>query len=45
MKVEDAVKTGRYGFRVTDEYKAYAKGLNGTGRLTFKRESAERFKG
>ena len=44
-KVKDAVRTGRYGMRVTDEYKAYARGLNGTANLNFKRDSARRFTG
>ena len=44
-KVEDAVRTGRYGFKVTDEYEMYSKGLNGSTRLTFKRDSAQRFQG
>lgn len=44
-KVEDAVRTGRYGMRVTDEYKMYAKSLNGGASLNFKLETAQRFTG
>jgi hypothetical protein len=44
-KVEDAVRTGRYGMRVTDEYKVYAKGLNGGTDLNFKFQSAQLFAG
>ena len=44
-KVEDAVRTGRYGMRVTDEYKMYAKGLNGIAGLNFKLETARPFTG
>ena len=43
-KVEDAARTGRYGFRVTDEYRAYLKGLQDNPNLSFKLESAQRFK-
>ena len=43
-KVEDAAGTGRYGFRVTDEYRAYLKGLQDNPNLSFKLESAQRFK-
>ena len=44
-KVEDAVRTSRYGFKVDDEYKAYAKTLRDNKRLAFKMESAQRFVG
>src|SRR6516162_9498333 len=44
-KVEDAVRTGRYGFKVDDEYKAYAKTLRDNKRLSLKLESAQRFVG
>jgi Glycosyl transferase family 2 len=44
-KVEDAVRTGRYGMRVTDEYKMYSTALNGNATLSLKRESAQRFNG
>jgi len=44
-KVEDAVRTGRYGMRVTDEYKAYAKRLEGAAKLHFKLDSAQPFTG
>jgi Glycosyl transferase family 2 len=44
-KVEDAVRTGRYGMRVTDEYKMYARSLNGSASLNFKLETAQRFTG
>ena len=40
-KVEDAAGTGRYGFRVTDEYRAYLKGLQDNPNLSFKLESAQ----
>ena len=33
-KMEDAVPTGRYGFKVDDEYKAYAKTLRDNKRLS-----------
>ena len=42
-KVEDAVRTGRYGFKVDDEYEAYAKTLRDNKRLSLKLESAQRF--
>jgi hypothetical protein len=42
-KVEDAVRTGRYGFKVDDEYKAYAKTLRDNKRLSLKLESGQRF--
>jgi Glycosyl transferase family 2 len=45
VKVEDAVRTGRYGMRVTDEYKAYAKGLEDGTSVNFKLPSAQRFIG
>src|SRR5262249_23715552 len=35
-KVDDAVRTGRYGFKVNDEYKAYAKTLRDRKRLSLK---------
>ena len=44
-KVQDAVRTGRYGMRVTDEYKAYAKGLQDNSSVNFKLPSAQRFIG
>lgn len=44
-KVEDAVRTGRYGMRVTDEYKAYAKSLEDSATVNFKLRSAHRFIG
>jgi hypothetical protein len=45
VKVEDAVRTGRYGIRVTDEYKAYSQRLNGSANLNFKLEFARPFAG
>jgi hypothetical protein len=44
-KVEDALHTGRYGMRVTDEYKMYAKGLNSGADLNFKLQWARPFAG
>ena len=44
-KVKDAVLTGRYGFRVTDEYKAYAEALERDPQVTLKLASTQRFKG
>ena len=44
-KVEDAVRTGRYGMIVTSEYKMYAKGLNDSADLNFQRDSARCFRG
>ena len=44
-KVEDAVRTRRYGMRVTDEYRMYSKKLNDSANLNLKRESARRFTG
>ena len=44
-KVEDAARTGRYGMRVTDEYKAYLKGLKGNAYPNFKLQSAQSFTG
>lgn len=44
-KVDDAVRTGRYGFKVNDEYKAYAKTLRDRKRLSLKLESGQRFVG
>jgi Glycosyl transferase family 2 len=43
VKVEEAVRTGRYGMRVTDEYKTYSQRLNGSANLNFKFDSAQRF--
>ena len=43
-KVEDAVRTGRYGFKVDDEYQAYTKTLRDKRRLAFKMESAQRIR-
>ena len=43
VKVEDAVRTGRYGMRVTDEYNTYSQHLNGSADLNFKFDSAQRF--
>ena len=42
-KVDDAVRTGRYGFKVNDEYKAYAKRLGNNTKVQFKTEAAQRF--
>jgi glycosyl transferase family 2 len=44
-KVKDAVRTGRYGMKVTDEYKMYAKSLNGSAGLNFKLKTAQQFTG
>lgn len=44
-KVEDAVRTGRYGMRVTDEYRTYARVLEDGARLRLKLESAQPFAG
>jgi hypothetical protein len=44
-KVEDAVRTGRYGMRVTDEYKAYAETLRSNPNPNFKLELAQPFTG
>jgi len=44
-KVDDAVRTGRYGFKVNDEYKAYAKRLGDGAKVEFKTEAAQRFVG
>ena len=44
-KVEDAVRTGRYGFKVGDEYRAYARTLERNRKLAFRMESAQRFVG
>jgi len=45
QKVQDAVQTGRYGMRVTDEYKAYAKALSRYPNLTLKLPTARMFNG
>ncbi len=44
-KVGEAVCTGRYGFKVDDEYKAYARTLQENKNLSVKTESARRFVG
>src|SRR5262249_20862575 len=44
-KVDDAVRTGRYGFKVNDEYKAYAETLRNDKTLSLKLESGQRFVG
>jgi Glycosyl transferase family 2 len=44
-KVEDAVRTGRYGTMTTDEYRAYARALARDPLLGLKRGSAQRFTG
>ena len=44
-KVTDAVRSGRYGFKVDDEYKAYAKRLQENKKLELKMESAQRIAG
>ena len=44
-KVEDAVRTGRYGGTTTDEYVGYARELARNPRLSLKRSSARRFTG
>ncbi len=44
-KVQDAVRTGRYGMGVTDEYKAYAQTLERNPDLTLKLRSAHLFTG
>ncbi len=44
-KVQEAVRTGRYGMRVTDEYKAYAKALERDPDLNLKLDSARLFTG
>lgn len=44
-KVKDAVLTGRYGFKVSDEYRAYAETLERDPQVTLKLASAQRFKG
>ena len=44
-KVEDAVGTGRYAFKIDDEYKVYAKTLQDNNMLTFKMKSTQRFVG
>jgi Glycosyl transferase family 2 len=44
-KVQDAVRTGRYGMTTTDEYQAYAKELGRNPRLSLKLDSARAFTG
>ena len=44
-KVDDAVRTGRYGFKVNDEYKAYAKRLGNNTKVQFKTDAAQCFMG
>jgi hypothetical protein len=44
-KVKDAARTGRYGMRVTDEYKAYAKRLDDSVSVNLKLTSAQPFTG
>jgi hypothetical protein len=44
-KVEDAVRTGRYGATTTDEYVAYARALARDPALSLKRSTATRFGG
>lgn len=44
-KVEDAARTGRYGMRVTDEYRMYAKRLNSDVDLNLKLGSARCYAG
>jgi len=44
-KVKDAARTGRYGMRVTDEYRGYLRTLEGNTNLNVKFESARRFTG
>jgi hypothetical protein len=44
-KVEDAVRTGRYGGTTTDEYVGYARELARNPRLSLKGSSARRFTG
>ncbi len=44
-KVQDAVRTGRYGMRVTDEYKAYGRALERDPDLNLKLDSARPFTG
>jgi len=42
-KVQDAVRTGRYGWITTDEYKAYSRGLERNPNLMLKLETARPF--
>jgi hypothetical protein len=44
-KVEDAARTGRYGMRVTDEYRGYLRTPEGNANLNLKFESARGFTG
>jgi hypothetical protein len=44
-KVQDAVRTGRYGMTTTDEYIAYLEGLERSPTLTLRRDTARRFTG
>ena len=44
-KVEDAVRTGRYGATTTDEYAGYRTALARNPRLSLKGPSARRFSG
>src|SRR5436190_1045600 len=44
-KVQDAVRTGRYGMTTTDEYQAYAKELGCNPRVSLKLDSARAFTG
>jgi hypothetical protein len=44
-KVQDAVRTGRYGATTTDEYVAYAAALEQDPRLSLMRPTARRFEG
>lgn len=44
-KVEEAARTGRYGFRVTDEYAAYKRGLDRYPELSLRTDTAQRFSG
>jgi hypothetical protein len=44
-KVKDAARTGRYGMRVTDEYRGYLRTLERNANLNLKLESARRFTG
>ena len=45
QKVEDAVRTGRYGGTTSEEYVRYGKELARNPRLRLKRSSARRFTG
>jgi hypothetical protein len=44
-KVEDAVRTGRYGATTTDEYRSYARSLAGAPLLQLKGPTARRYEG